>query len=112
MDTVTDVLEIDMTEIERRYAPGPGRHWFDPDTMRFFRSRLPKTGFEGPGGVYFVSSELPAGGSGYTVRGRRAYKVRRLTGPGKIDTVGPFCEYTRAVAWRLARQYAAEGVSS
>ena len=39
---------ISIAEIEARYQPGIGRHWFDPDTLQFFRCRLPQTGYESP----------------------------------------------------------------
>lgn len=32
-----------------------GFHWFDPDTMRFFGTRILPTVYQGPGGVYFVT---------------------------------------------------------
>lgn len=93
--------EISMHDIEREYAPGEGRHWFDKDTMRFFRTRLPLSGWRGAGGTYFTSSEKP-------YRHGRRYSVRRLVGPGCIDTVGDFCGYAtaaqaRSVAKRLAK---------
>ena len=96
---------ISIAEIEARYQPGIGRHWFDPDTLRFFRCRLPQTGYESPAGkVYFVTSEQNRGfGGPYP----RLYSVRVLTGPGEIDTAGEFQAYrTRAAADRAARKLA------
>lgn len=47
-----------------------GSHWFDPGTMRFFRSRLHGEPIHGPNGIYFVTSEVPPhSGRMYTVRG-------------------------------------------
>lgn len=34
-----------------------GHHWFTPDTMRFFRSRVGETTYQTPTGALFVSSE-------------------------------------------------------
>ena len=69
-----------------------GQHWFEKDTMRFFKSKV-----LGPvyGGHYFVSSEKgPHGG--------RAYSVRKATRHGKIETVGKFQQYTSAAQARRA----------
>src|SRR5262245_25452245 len=47
-------LDIDqLQEIVRR----SGSHFFDADTMRFFRSRVDSDTFAGPDGWYFVTSE-------------------------------------------------------
>jgi hypothetical protein len=74
-------------------------HFFDPDTMRFFKSRV---GDKVYGGSMFITSERgPHSG--------RAYSVRRVTKSGAIKTVGPFQGYTsksqaeRAIA-RLMKQ--------
>lgn len=34
-----------------------GRYFFQPEAMRFFKSRVLSTVFEGPGGIYFITSE-------------------------------------------------------
>ena len=79
-----------------------GLHWFEPATMRFFRSRVSGRIFQGPGGVYFVSSEA-----------RRAEDVRMFTvrrfdpTDGSVDTLGDFQGYAHrheaaAVAKRAA----------
>lgn len=90
---------ISIEEIIRRYQPGQGRHWFDRDTLRFFRSRLPQGGLESEHGVFFVTSEQPP-------HGRRQYSVRKLVGPGDIDTVGAFCSMTRGEAHGLCKRSA------
>lgn len=92
-----------MESIRREYAPGEGAHWFDRDTLRFFRTRLPEGGYSGPGGVFFVTSEK-------SPHGPRRYTVRHLTGPGRIHTVGKFCTLPRFTADRLALKYAAYGL--
>ena len=48
-----------------------GSHWFDLDTMRFFGTRILPTVYQGPGGIYFVTSEQPP-------HAKRAYTVRRF----------------------------------
>lgn len=79
-----------------------GGHWFDADTLKFFRSRLP-TGVVGrvDNTAWFVTSE--AGPFG---RGPRAYTVRRAdVATGHVDTVGEFRGYsTRGAAITAARQ--------
>ena len=67
-------------------------YWFSPDTMRFFRSRVSDQVYQGPGGIYFVSSErgpeMP-----------RMYTVRRFRpDTGGVETAEEFQGYARA-AW-------------
>ena len=33
-----------------------GSHWWDPDTMRFFGTKVVSGVWEGPGGIYFITS--------------------------------------------------------
>ena len=69
----------------RRANKAAGRFWFSPDTLRFFKSRIGDTVYEGPGGVFFVSSEKPP-------HGPRAHTVRQFDPETKsVATVGPFC---------------------
>lgn len=95
---------VHITDIIATYNPGPGRHWFDPDTMKFFSCRLPAVGFSSTdGSVYFVSSEK-------TPFSHRKYSVRRLVGEGRIETVGEFGGYkTKARATTQARKLAKGG---
>ena len=65
---------IPIAEIKRLYNPGIGRHWFDRDSMTFFRTELPQQGYSGPGGIYFVTSEKFIGPA------PSRYTVRRLVG--------------------------------
>lgn len=76
-----------------------GHHWFEADTMRFFRSRV----LDGViGGRYFISSEqAPGAGSS------RCYTIREASESGSISTVGEFQGYAsarqaRAAATKLA----------
>lgn len=108
LDTLTPatVQLVAMSDIEDTYSPGIGRHWFDRGARRFFRTRLPAYGIQGPGGTFFTSSEQPP-------HGRRWHSVRQLVGPGDINTRGEFCTLTpgraKAVAARLAKGETVEG---
>jgi hypothetical protein len=95
---------VHITDIIATYNPGPGRHWFDRDTLKFFSCTLPTVGFSATdGSVYFVSSEKPPFSP-------RKYSVRRLVGEGRIETVGEFCGYkTKARATTQARKLAEGG---
>lgn len=94
-----------MSEIRARYNPGEGRHFFDRSTMRFFRSKLPASGYEGPGGVFFVTSEQFAPSSGPAHP--RRYTVRQLVKEGDIDTIGDFNKMTADAARAMAKRLAA-----
>jgi hypothetical protein len=77
-----------------------GSHWFDPGTMRFFKGRVLDEVYQGPGGIFFVSSEK--GPSEV-----RKYTVRRFTPePADIGTEGEFNEMTKAQAIRAAKKAA------
>lgn len=81
-----------------------GGHWFEPDAMRFFRSRPASFAYSGCGGVYFVSSERGPDGV-------RRYSVRQAIEGGKvIRTVGEFGRTTsRQSAHREAKRLASGG---
>lgn len=61
---------IPMSDIREQYRPGPGRHWFDRETMSFFKTKLPAAGLHaGLHGNFFITSEVnPSGDRRYTVR--------------------------------------------
>lgn len=61
----------------------PAGHWFDADTMRFFKTKLPDLAYETPAGVLFLTRET-------NPRGLTAYTVRRQVVNGDIETVGEF----------------------
>ena len=87
-----------MREIERANDRA-GNHWFKPDTLRFFGSRV---GEDVYGGRLFVTSEKPP-------HGARAWSIRAALDDGTIETVGEFLGYgSRAAAHRAARALAAE----
>lgn len=95
---------IGMDEVERIYSPGIGRHWFDADSMRCFRTRLPQAAYKGDGGIYFVTSERFQSSHGSCPR---AYSVRKLVGEGRIETIGAFNEMTKGAANAIAKRLAA-----
>jgi hypothetical protein len=78
-------------------------HWFDADTMRFFRCRLPDDYTPLIGGRYFISSEKHET-PGYP-SGPRLYTIREAFSNGAVDTVGEFQGYeTRRAAERAAHE--------
>jgi hypothetical protein len=98
-----DVSTIPMSVIKAQYGPREGRHWFDRSTMRFFRSHLPKQGYRGPGGVFFVTSEQFVNMQRGDVHPRR-YTVRQL-----VD--GDINKASRAEAAAAAKLYAMIGTN-
>lgn len=104
---------VQMSAIKVR-ADRMGSHWFSPDTMRFFRSRVAQYGYstvdpyENPSEarVFFVSSEQFQASNGY--RKPRAYTVRAMNwATGDVNTVGEFQAYgSRGSADRAARKLA------
>lgn len=85
-----------ITEANRK----AGYHWFDPDTMRCFGTRVLSEVYQGPGGVFFVTSDKQFDGS-------RGYTVRRFDPEGaNIKTHGQLCGYTKAGATAAAKEAA------
>lgn len=82
-----------------------GGHFFDRDTIRFFASRVLDTVYEGPGGVFFVTSEQFRGS---THTEPRNYTVRKFDPEtGSVDTMSGFNNLTKGKAQRAARDAAA-----
>jgi hypothetical protein len=80
-------------------------HFFEPETMRFFSSRVGETAYhDGRGGAYFTTSEKgPDGRRGYSVR---HYDPERCG----VETVGKFQGYaTAAQAQGAAKRAATRG---
>lgn len=74
-----------------------GFHWFEPSTKRFFRCRILDTVYQGPGGIFFVSSEKGPSE-------RRLFTVREFTPKtADVDTFGEFNSLSRSTAQRMAR---------
>jgi hypothetical protein len=72
-----------------------GHHWFSPDTLRFFDSRILDGVIRGR---LFVTSESPG------TDGGRRYTIRIAQDSGEVDTVGEFMGYATQ---HEARIYAA-----
>lgn len=82
-----------------------GFHFFEPDAMRFFRSRVLPTVY---GEGYFVTSEQFVTHYPEYHTEPRAYTVRHALADGSISTVGEFQQYATArEAQKAAREVAA-----
>lgn len=102
-DTDEDFPPFRTMEDVREANRAIGHHWFDADTLRFFRSRIGGALY---GGRYFVSSEQFQGSwsEGHYSEPRR-YTVRVANQDGTVDTVGEFQAYaSRAQALRAIRE--------
>lgn len=71
----------------------PKGHWFDADSMKFFKTKTPAIAYETTAGVLFVTSEVNPSGV-------KAYTVRRQHVSGDIMTVGDFHHFPTAAAAR------------
>lgn len=87
-----------------------GLHFFERSTMRFFRSKVERGVYQGPGGVYFITSEQFVGSNG--IADARKYTVRRFVPEtGECSTVGPFNECSDLKDARdSAKSYAKDGI--
>jgi len=105
MNYVEPVWDIRKVESAHRRKGG---FFFEPSSKRFFRSRIGADTFEGPGGVYFTTSEQFVSSRGD--RGPRRYTVRYFR-PDSADvgTFGEFQGYASSVAARHAAARAAAG---
>jgi hypothetical protein len=87
------------------YQMNPNGHWFDKDTMRFFKCRVAeRLEFSPCGKIYFYTSE-----KGPMDNSPRRYSVREYDpATGNIETVGlGFCAYkTLAAAMAAGRKLA------
>jgi len=78
-----------------------GQFFFEPATLRFFRSRIGQEVYEGIGGVYFTTSEQFVPSSGTPAK--RLYTVRKFDpATGDVDTLGEFQQYASASGARMA----------
>jgi hypothetical protein len=95
-----NIYSID--DLKNHYNTNTKGHWFDPDTMKFFKSRLSQDLFYSGALIYFISSEQgPDDVRRYTVR---SYDPKN----SDIDTVGDFQQYgtmyeAKQVAKKLSR---------
>jgi hypothetical protein len=78
-----------------------GSHWFDADTMRFFKSKVERVVYPNVSedATYFVSSEQGPNGV-------RAWSVRKFH-KCSVRTVGEFQGYRNAAAAKAAARKAA-----
>ena len=91
-------IRFDTVEDIKRYHRG---HWFSSGAMRFFRSRVGENVYQGPGGIFFVSSEQ------FDDSTPRRYTVRRYDPTAdNIGTIGEFNKLSRASAIREAKRLA------
>ncbi len=91
-------------------ARSGGSHFFDRDTLRFFRSRMSARVHVGAAGTYFVTSEQfrPVYGTAHS----RRFTVRLATHNGAeftIGTVGEFQAYSTAAQAHAAAKRLAAG---
>jgi len=85
---------VDIREIEKASTG----FWFFPQTMKLFKSRVSSVAYQGPGGTFFVSSEVPPSGI-------RIYSVREMGTDGRVlSTDGHFSN--RKSAHRSAEKMA------
>ena len=82
-------------------------HWFSPETMRFFSSKVSDVVYPGVENVFFVSSEQF---KSYSFDCPRKFTVRKFNIKTKdINTVGEFNEIeSRKIAHSIALQLAYE----
>jgi hypothetical protein len=85
-----------------------GFHFFSRDTMRFFASRIERPVYQGPGGIFFVTSEQqPTGRNTGPEYHPRRWQVRQFN-PATGDIVnnphsGRFQDLDRTAALAAAR---------
>jgi hypothetical protein len=105
---------LDIDQI-KRLADQMGSHYFEPATMRFFRSRVDNETFTGLDGWYFVTSEQHESMSGGMCP--RRYSVRRFQyeqdeagnfSGVDFDTIGEFQEHATLRRARTAARKVAE----
>lgn len=91
-------------EAMKRANRDAGFHFFDADSMRFFRSRIAPGVI---GGRFFVTSEQYVAVMS-NEKGPRLYTVREMRSDGSIETVGEFQAHRSLGAARNAALRAAQ----
>lgn len=87
-----------------------GSHFFDKDTMRYFKSRIDDVTFTGPDGWYFVTSEKHESAFAQ-INEPRKYTVRRLSvtpNDLRLYELGGFQAYPTLRRARTAARHAAK----
>lgn len=72
----------------------PNSYWFSPETMRFFKCRLPDFGYLLGDDYYFITSEK-------CPQGLKLSSIRKMDSKGNIETIGDFHSLTRTQARRI-----------
>ena len=83
-------------EIEYKNRMDGKGHFFDADTMDFFKSRIGLVRLKG-NDWFFTTSEKPP-------HGDRMFSVRKMDIKGNIQTIGDFCSMTRYQAEKLLKE--------
>jgi hypothetical protein len=98
---------VGFAEVRNFYAEThPEGYWFEPASMRFFKTKLPAIAYETAAGLLFITSEV-------NPSGEKRYSIRRQTVSGDIKTVGPFHFYpTRAAAAAEIKRIHQQGESA
>lgn len=97
-------LNMSLTTIQMLHREVDGR-FFSPDNMRFFASRISPIVYDGPGGVFFVTSEMCCG------KPPRRYSVRRFNRETwDIETVHDYMGIATRRQAHAAAAAAAKGV--
>lgn len=73
-----------------------GQHWFSPESLRWFGSKIGRTVY---GGRYFITSEQDTYGAW---NNERRYTIRVANADSTIDTVGDFGQYATSAEARRA----------
>jgi len=94
-------------ELETRNREA-GFYFFSRGALEFFSSRIHPAVYEGPGGVFFVTSERCRPFH----RHSRAYTVREFHTGGDVRTHGEFQEYSYRQAAHSAAEKAAKGTDN
>ena len=79
------VTRVTAASIRARYRElNPSGHWFDKDTMRFFKTEMPAHGYlDLDGSVWFITGET-------NPSNEKRYTIRRMDLLGDMHTEGGF----------------------
>jgi hypothetical protein len=102
----------DISDIKERNRQ-MGFHFFDAGALRFFRSRVSDTVYQGPGGIFIVTSEQFTLGEYAETRKYTPRKFDWETGSFEHFNGEPeFNTCSRDVAHRIARQAAEQAMGA
>jgi hypothetical protein len=74
------VVELRTSRDVVDYVNSTGSHFFDPDTMRYWGTRVLEGLWSGPGGTWFCTSDKGYSGDGR----RRVYSCRSVRTPAEV----------------------------